>query len=82
MTLPTLHLNGSGKRNLADGYMQARDALEAARAALRQTAPNGRDYYPVPGSMDAAVREHWDRLRRLETIEAEILELIVHCDGD
>ena len=44
--LPTIHLNGTSKRELLEQYSAARQALEAALTALSNAAPNGRDYYP------------------------------------
>jgi hypothetical protein len=73
MTVPTIHLNGTSKARLIDALCNASDALNAAYAALRETAPNGRDYYPQgPAALPAATNEHLDRLRRLDAIKAEI----------
>lgn len=45
-TIPTLHLNGTGKTTLRDEYAAAYDALTKARDAFAATTCNGRDFYP------------------------------------
>jgi hypothetical protein len=81
MTLPTIHLNGTSKQSLVDGLCDASDALNTAYAALKQTAPNGRDYYTQgPQALAAAQDEHLDRLRRLDAIKAEIDALTLAID--
>lgn len=73
MTLPTIHLNGTSKESLIDDLCTASDALNAAYEALKQTAPNGRDYYPQgPEAFAKAGGEHLDRLKRLNAIKKEI----------
>jgi hypothetical protein len=65
---------------LAGAYENARDHLSYAERAIKQTAPNPRDY---PGlDLARAEAEHLDRLRRLVDLIDEIETLIVHCGGD
>lgn len=45
-TLPTIHLNGTGARVLAEEYDAAWMALKTARAAFIDTTMNARDFYP------------------------------------
>ena len=45
-TIPTLHLNGTGKTTLRDEYAAAYDALTKALEAFASTTCNGRDFYP------------------------------------
>jgi hypothetical protein len=81
MTVPTIHLNGTSKQSLIDGLCDASDALNTAYEALKQTAPNGRDYYTQgPQALAAATDEHLDRLRRLDAIKAEIDALTLAID--
>jgi hypothetical protein len=50
-TFPTLHLNGTGKNDLRDGYANAYDAIDKAIEALANAELNGRDFYPQgPGA--------------------------------
>jgi hypothetical protein len=45
-TIPTLHLNGTGRTTLRDEYAAAYDALLKARDAFAASTLNGRDFYP------------------------------------
>ena len=45
-TIPTLHLNGTGKTTLRDEYAAAYDALTKALEAFASTTSNARDFYP------------------------------------
>ncbi len=77
ITLPTVHLNGTGRAQL---LCQNKDALIAVRKAItavQAAAPHGRDYYtqdPVT-SYTKAREEHAVRLRALEKIESELIEI-------
>jgi|WetSurMetagenome_2_1015567.scaffolds.fasta_scaffold00693_5 hypothetical protein len=44
--IPTIHLNGSSKAELLDKLRTAIGLIDKAIDGVRQTAPNGRDYYP------------------------------------
>jgi hypothetical protein len=44
--IPTIHLNGSSKKDLLDELRAAISSIDAAIDATRRTCPNGRDYYP------------------------------------
>ena len=81
MKKPTVHLNGSSGHELLRQNIEARNAVEAAIRLLQEAAPNGRDYYPQ--GADAwrdAHAEHVDRLKRLQTVSAELQEIIDHVD--
>lgn len=74
---PLVHLNGTGKKDLVDALDNAYGALDEAYAALKRTAPNGRDYYPLgPNAIDTAMQEHQDRLRRLDALMKEVEAMI------
>jgi hypothetical protein len=80
MTKPTIHLNGTSAESLLEQYRAAMDALQDAQSALAGTQPNGRDYYPAgPEAMDAALKEHWDRMTRLKEVRDQITELAEYC---
>lgn len=56
MQLPCIHPNGTSKNELLAALSNASLALDAAFVALKKTAPNGRDYYPLgPEAMRNAV---------------------------
>lgn len=79
MVLPTIHLNGTSRERLLEPLNTAYDAINEAYTALKQCAPNGRDYYPQgQGAMDNAVKEHMARLQRLDDVSKE-LEAIINA---
>ena len=81
MIVPTIHLNGTGKERLIEPLCDASHALTDAYEALKQTAPNGRDYYPQgPDALRQATEEHHARLRKLDAIKAEIDALTLAID--
>jgi len=66
---------------LRDQYVEAYRAVNKAYDALRECSPNGRNYYPVPGSLTPAISEHTARLNALTKIAEELMDLATHCDG-
>lgn len=73
---PCIHMNGTSREALADQHQSAIRALSLALAALREAAPNARDYY-VQGD-DAyhhARTEHQSRIDRLLSVHAELMAL-------
>lgn len=82
MTTPTIHLNGTSKQELADGFELAYDALNAAYDAIKQTAPNGRDFYPQgEWVLSKAIGEHTSRLAQVELLMKEFEQLLEACDA-
>ena len=78
MTHPTVHLNGTSRKELLEGYICAMDALDLAISALRACSPNGRDYYSQgPDAISEAVKEHVRRLEAVKQVHDEIAELAV-----
>ena len=70
---PVVHMNGTGFDDLYLQYDRANDALRDALDALKRAGPNGRDYYvQSAGEMERAQDEHFDRMRRLEAVRAEV----------
>ncbi len=81
MRIPTIHMNGTSAERLIEDLCNASAAIDTAYGALKQTAPNGRDYYPQgPDALHEATKEHHDRLRRLDAIKSEIDQLTVAID--
>lgn len=73
MMTPMIHLNGSSRERLLEQQTDAAAALREALEALVEASPNGRDYYPQgSGAVQAAMREHEDRLRRIQSVLCEI----------
>jgi hypothetical protein len=69
-TIPTLHLNGTGRTTLRDEYAAAYDAMEKARNAFASTTLNGRDYYPQ--GPDAYYQARRERNAAMESLDAAI----------
>jgi len=71
---PTVHMNGTGWKDLYEYNDAVLDALNATIKAMAANAPNGRDYYvqPDPSATGRAQDEHWDRIRRIRQIKAEV----------
>lgn len=73
MRIPTVHLNGTGKEELAEQVLHAGSMLRLAITAMESAAPNGRDYYPQgPDAIREAQEEHRDRVRRVQAVRDEL----------
>lgn len=83
MTLPIIHLNGSGKASLLNDYRSAMEKVRDAIDATNATCPNGRDYYVSddPAAYTKARREHIARVTQLQNVYDELLALAMHCDA-
>ena len=78
MMLPTIHLNGTSAEALQEGYCTVADALYLALKELIDNGPNARDYYPQGDeAYREAAKEHEARIRKVQEIRAEILQLQV-----
>lgn len=81
-TVPTIHLNGTNRAQLLEGYMKAYDALQEAYRCLKETAPNGRDYYVQGfGAFDRAADEHLDRVRAIDDVINQLAEICLAIEG-
>lgn len=83
LTLPTVHLNGTSRRELVAGYAQAYEAVTAALDTLTHSdVLNARDYYVSrdPDAFRKAVAEHQSRVAKLQSVQAELLALYTHLD--
>jgi hypothetical protein len=78
VVLPIVHRNGTSKEELLCQRIELSGALRQAEAKLRQAAPNGRDYYPVPGLYEKALAQH---ARRLETFRELGVEVATEFNG-
>lgn len=64
MMKPTVHLNGTSKKELLQGLLDAIHALHVAEEAVGKSYPNGRDYYPQgPDAILKAVAEYDARVQ-------------------
>jgi hypothetical protein len=76
--VPAIHLNGTSKESLVEALEDAYISIGNAYDALRECAPNGRDYYVYDynDSFTRARVEWLNRLNRLDSVRRE-LEAIV-----
>lgn len=76
MMIPTVHLNGTGKKNLLDELEVAYAKIGEALDALRQVTVHGRDYYVQgPHAYGQARTEMDARLTALETVRKDVLDM-------
>ena len=82
VAVPCIHLNGSPAENLRDDLNAAAHAVETAIAAVVTAAPNGRDYYVLPGNAMLQVsREHEKRLKLLHDVRGQLVEMLDHVQA-
>ena len=82
-TFPMVHLNGTSREALLEGYIDCVNAVRHAIEVVQKNAPNARDYdyYFVPGTWAAALAQHETRLAKLESVLAELREIGEHVAG-
>lgn len=69
--IPTVHLNGSGAKNLKAQYEEAIDAVSTAINAL--PAPHARDYYvQEDGAFEVARKQFREQILKLEAVREEL----------
>jgi hypothetical protein len=81
-TVPTVHLNGTSAEELRDQLDAAVEGLRAARQAVVQAAPNGRDYYVQDAiARGRAMGAHERRCGELTRMLAELEEMRDHVQA-
>jgi hypothetical protein len=80
-TFPTVHLNGTSREALLEGYIDCVNAVRHAIEVVQRNRPNARDYYMHEGAFDAAATEHDCRLKKMEDVLAELREIGEHVAG-
>ena len=75
ITIPYVHLNGTGKESLLNQRLDAARAVNAAIEALTQMYPHMRDYYldQTGERWRAAVAQHERRLEVLRSLNQELI---------
>ena len=69
VTLPTIHLNGTGAANLEAEYRAVRQAVNETTRLLEQATCNARDFYPQePGAWQRARDERTEAFRLLRQV--------------
>jgi hypothetical protein len=84
IAIPSVHMNGTSKRELLDQYIAAIRALRNATEIMAKGGPHGRDYY-VQGSdaINVAIAQHRVRLQKVNAVadELEAIALEVQSQG-
>jgi hypothetical protein len=76
MEYPTIHLNGTSRKELLSQFCEAHSAIGRAIDAMHKATPHGRDYYPQgDGAIDRARTDHASRIAKLAEVQAEILAI-------
>jgi len=78
MITPQININGSSKDDLINPRLMAMDHLMDAIEALKQVAPNGRDYPDDNTACVADREEHYDRLAKLRALCEEIMSEAIY----
>ena len=79
METPVIHINGTSRDQLLEGYCEMVYALNDALAAMHRNPPNGRDYYPSGDeSITKATAEHRARIEAVTTVWKELTHIAEH----
>jgi hypothetical protein len=80
VTLPTIHLNGTGAANLEAEYRAVRQTVDGATRLLEQATCNARDFYPQePGAWQRARDERAEAFRLLQLVSNYVEQWEVHA---
>jgi hypothetical protein len=79
--IPIIHLNGTSREALLDGYLGVYKALKISIDKIYDAAPNGRDYYIYgEGAFEKARKQHEDRVNKLKLVMEELEYIINSID--
>jgi hypothetical protein len=80
VTLPTIHLNGTGAASLEAEYRAVREAVTATEELLQAATCNLRDFYPQePGAWQRAQDERIEAFRLLQLVSNYVEQWEVHA---
>jgi len=79
LTLPSIHLNGTGRRMLTEDYTAAYHALQTAFRAFQSIEFNARDYYPQGADAFTRARHQRDiQLHHLAEVQHYLETHLMH----
>ncbi len=82
-TLPTIHLNGTSAKSLADEYHAVYQAIDRACFALAAATCDARDFYPqVDGAYQQARQERDDAFLKLKEVRDMAEAWMARANGD
>lgn len=79
-------MNGTHRDTLKSALIEAADKLAEAGRALRECAPNGRDYYPqdaqamAGNSIRQATKEHLARIQAITQVSNDLESIMQAID--
>lgn len=75
ITAPTVHLNGTGYKDLWAGYEAAYEAVRAAQEAIGKIEFNARDYYVQDACAFTKAQDHrYEQRQALANVEEYLLQ--------
>ena len=78
ITLPVIHLNGTGAKTLLEDNVAASEAIRNALSVIHKVEFHSRDYYPND-SWEKARKEYLDRIRALQEAQNYFMEVAFHA---
>jgi hypothetical protein len=79
LTLPTVHLNGTSRKMLADGYFAANRKLQDAIRSFGEIEHNARDYYVQgPGAWPQATTQRDVMRQHLRSVQEYLEAHLIH----
>lgn len=77
LMIPSVHLNGTSKRELLEQLEHAHLAVSKAMIELTKAAPNARDYYVKADTQafNKAMDQHCARMKSLKSVLDELEEI-------
>ncbi len=82
-TLPTIHLNGTGAKSLADEYHAVYKAVSQVFAAMTLATCNARDFYPQGDDAYKQARKERDEvLMKLKEVQDYAEDWMARALGD
>jgi hypothetical protein len=81
MIYPTIHLNGTSKKQLLEEYSDACAALHKAIFKMERLTVHDRDYYPQgPEIGERARKEMRERIKAVLAIRLSLMAIMSHID--
>lgn len=79
ITFPTVHLNGTSKKDLCEGYENALHKVREAIAELSKIEFNSRDYYPQGNdAWGKAVEQRMGVNQKLNQVEDYLFQHVMN----
>ena len=78
ISTPTVHSNGTGYKDLWEGYEAAYEAVRAAQEAIGKIEFNARDYYVQDADAFTKARDHrYEQCKALAQVEEYLLQHLI-----